>query len=417
MDNLTATCDKSFLADYSHPVESKRGISTLITGIFISLALAPLPALSAGIPGTKCTKAGNTRVVANLKFTCVKSGKKLIWNKGVKIVSTKTTENSSPVKVEFVAPTSFADLYERRSSIAYTAWNLTSNTIKNGKSNLKNVTRFIGPNTLEPKYKTPELAYSLVSKAFTSYITPSDVYLLQYGKEDISWAEDKIKTLVSPIEYENMNRNENGKLVSSNCNSDCFGAKQVTAFQSDKAFVLQGIARTSNNDPMGYARWNLGHLDAHEFFHAMQRANSKTPNREPVEWPPSFLIEGGASLVQNLTMSHHSYEEYMKWRGLDAADLVKSNSKVNAEFLDKFLDLVNNKDYWRGVDGYFSYNLGSRIMEIFVALKGPGVLLDLQRATVDKGYEVGFESIFGISWSEASPIISKTILQMLKERS
>ena len=214
-----------------------------------------------------------------------------------------------------------------------------------------------------------------------------------------------------------MNRNENGRLVSSNCNSnDCFGAKQVTSFQSDKAFVLQGVAITSNNDPMGYARWTLGHLDAHEFFHAMQRANSKTPNREPVEWPPSFLIEGGANLVQNLAMSHTSYEEYMKWRKIDSADLLKSNSKVNAEFMEKFLDLVNNKDYWRGVDGYYSYNLGGRIMEVLVALKGPGVLLDLQRATVDKGFIAGFESIFGISWKDASPIISKTILQMLKEQ-
>ena len=389
-------------------------INTVISAIIFG---SLLPANSATIAGTKCTKINSTKTISNVKYTCVKSGKVLIWNKGVPTAIPKPKSSSTPATVEFIAPTSFADLYERRSSIAYTAWKLTSDTIKNSKSNLVNVTRFIGPKTREPNYKTPELAYSYVSRAFPSYITPSDVFLLQYGKDDIAWAEEKIKTLVSAIEFENMNRNENGRLVSSNCNSnDCFGAKQVTAFQSDKAFVLQGVAITSNNDPMGIARWNLGHLDAHEFFHAIQRANSKTPNREPVEWPPSFLTEGGAELVQNLAMSHTSYEEYMKWRKLDSAELVKSNSKVNAEFMEKFLDLVNNKDYWRGVDGYYSYNLGGRIMEILVALKGPGVLLDLHRATVDKGFTTGFESIFGISRTDASQIISKTILQMLKER-
>jgi len=389
-------------------------LTCAVSALFIT---STLPANSATIAGTKCTKINSTKTISNIKYTCVKSGKKLVWNKGVANTAPKPTNTSTPASVEFIAPTSFADLYERRSSIAYTAWKLTSDIIKNSKSSLVNVTRFIGPKTREPNYKTPELAYSYVSRAFPSYITPSDVYLLQYGKDDIAWAEEKIKSLVSAIEYENMNRNENGRLVSSNCNSnDCFGAKQVTAFQSDKAFVLQGVAITSNNDPMGYARWTLGQLDAHEFFHAMQRANSKTPNREPVEWPPSFLIEGGANLVQNLAMSHTSYEEYMKWRKIDSGDLLKSNSKVNAEFMEKFLDLVNNKDYWRGVDGYYSYNLGGRIMEVLVALKGPGVLLDLQRATVDKGFIAGFESIFGISWKDASPIISKTILQMLKEQ-
>lgn len=37
--------------------------------------------------GAKCTKAGATSVVAGKKFTCVKSGKKLVWNKGVVVKS------------------------------------------------------------------------------------------------------------------------------------------------------------------------------------------------------------------------------------------------------------------------------------------------------------------------------------------
>ena len=37
--------------------------------------------------GAKCSKAGTTATAAGKKFTCVKSGKKLVWNKGVRIKS------------------------------------------------------------------------------------------------------------------------------------------------------------------------------------------------------------------------------------------------------------------------------------------------------------------------------------------
>jgi len=37
--------------------------------------------------GAKCTKVGKTETVKSLKFTCIKSGNKLIWNKGAKVAT------------------------------------------------------------------------------------------------------------------------------------------------------------------------------------------------------------------------------------------------------------------------------------------------------------------------------------------
>jgi hypothetical protein len=66
----------------------------LITSlILVTTSLTILPANSANIAGTKCTKSGLTKIVSNLKFTCIKSGSKLIWNKGVAI---KKQLNSVP---------------------------------------------------------------------------------------------------------------------------------------------------------------------------------------------------------------------------------------------------------------------------------------------------------------------------------
>ena len=406
--------------------------------IGVVLLLTLTTPLNAAAPkaGAKCTKKNSTATSSGKLFTCIQSGKKLIWNKGVVISKPTPMPSPSPSKptaigdpigavgstptpsptptTTLTAPKDFDDLYENRDSIAYTAWKLTADSIAQGKSNLKNVKVFVGPKTKEPGYKTPEIAYSLVSRAFSSYKTPEDVYLIQYSVEDQSWAEEKVKSIVDANTYNELNRNENGRLITSNCSTDCFGAKQVTA-NNGIAFILQGVPKSSNGDPMAEARWTLGQLDAHEFFHSMQRAHSTPPGTQVVEWPTSWIIEGGASLVQNLAMSHASYAEYMKWRKTDAQNLYGSRSEVNAVFLEKFLDMKNNKDYWRGVDNYYAYNLGSRIMEVLVAIKGPGIVLDLHKQTALQGFEPGFQTLFGIEWSKASPIISKTILKMLSE--
>jgi len=47
--------------------------------------------------GAKCTKAGLTQTVGGKKFTCIKSGSKLVWNKGVVIKSVSTPEPTASV--------------------------------------------------------------------------------------------------------------------------------------------------------------------------------------------------------------------------------------------------------------------------------------------------------------------------------
>lgn len=70
--------------------------------ILFSLDLASVFAASPAKAGTKCAKAGQTQVVGIKKFTCIKSGSKLTWNKGVKVPAKATpgtsTNNPSPAQ-------------------------------------------------------------------------------------------------------------------------------------------------------------------------------------------------------------------------------------------------------------------------------------------------------------------------------
>jgi hypothetical protein len=54
----------------------------VITSLLLSYQLSTSHA--AAKAGAKCNKAGITEVVKGKSYTCVKTGNKLVWNKGVK---------------------------------------------------------------------------------------------------------------------------------------------------------------------------------------------------------------------------------------------------------------------------------------------------------------------------------------------
>ena len=59
----------------------KRRIAFLaIISLILSVPL--IPANAAVKAGSACNKAGITSVASGKKFTCIKSGKKFVWDKG-----------------------------------------------------------------------------------------------------------------------------------------------------------------------------------------------------------------------------------------------------------------------------------------------------------------------------------------------
>ena len=79
--------------------------------IALALFLVPMNAIAAVKAGDACKKAGTTATANGKKYTCIKSGKKLVWNKGVAIAkpvpaATPTpTPTSTPTPSPTVVPT------------------------------------------------------------------------------------------------------------------------------------------------------------------------------------------------------------------------------------------------------------------------------------------------------------------------
>jgi hypothetical protein len=73
----------------------QRMLSVLVV---VALCVVPLPQANAATAkaGASCPKLKATSIVKGKKFTCIKSGKKLIWDKGVVVKATVTKPSPMP---------------------------------------------------------------------------------------------------------------------------------------------------------------------------------------------------------------------------------------------------------------------------------------------------------------------------------
>ena len=87
----------------------KRSLSLLlVTALFV--AVVPDANALTAKAGAKCTKVKATSVVKGKKYTCIKSGKKLIWNKGVAVKPTsRPTSKPTPTPSPAVTPIAIGD--------------------------------------------------------------------------------------------------------------------------------------------------------------------------------------------------------------------------------------------------------------------------------------------------------------------
>ncbi len=96
---------KNLLPRYPFRMTRARiGLALTVSTVLVSTTLMVAPLNAAIKPGTKCTKAGATVLTEGKKFTCVKSGNRLVWNKGV-IVKAAQKPVASPVQSPVPMPT------------------------------------------------------------------------------------------------------------------------------------------------------------------------------------------------------------------------------------------------------------------------------------------------------------------------
>jgi len=392
----------------------KRSLSILVPAILILGPLTSSHGASTPKLGQKCTKLGISSKIGSKNLKCIKTGNMLTWQISPAAKSSPTptpsvtstpapSSSPTPIFVPAKAPTSFEDLYENRKGISYSAWLKVSESIKGNSTKIGSIEVATGPSTVG-HFNNIEFALGLVSRAFPNATEPKKVIVVRYQFKDLQWAETEIHKYVTQQEYDELNRNEGGRLLSSNCdssNKNCEGSKQVTT-QSGSALILQGVPNTSADE-----RMTTGMLEAHEYFHALQRIPLLGKPTGPDSWPRAWIREGSAEWVQNVVINSTNFEKYQNYIHADCSYPVANLSESEiAEFFTASSDEQINKKY----DQWLNYCLGAYGIETLVALKGQGSIINLySELATGIGFNSSFKNVYGIEPEKALTQVAKAV--------
>ena len=397
--------------------------------------------------GSLCKKVGKTQTFKGKTFTCVKSGKKVVWRlEATKSAapaptpaltstpspttiptptptitpspqSTPTPSLSptpSPSPTPIVTPKSFADLYENRKGISFAAWRKSSDIMATSKPKVGALEIHTGPNT-KPYFDDYLTAVSLVSRLFPNRLEPSKTLIIRYNFKDLEWAEKLTKEKLTAEEYSQLQSAEENRLVGSNCDTktqDCRGAKQQTAPTSRVSVILQGIENALDvYDPTAEVRSRSGMLEAHEYFHALQRIPIMDKTRV---WPHAWFREGSANWVQNIAINNKDFDKYREYIRQTCSPICLRLSEAQ---IIEFFETSNENYTAPKFDRWLNYSLSSHVIEALVALKGPDTLIDLYEQMGKKlTFDQAFMATYGVEWSYALPILAKTVYANLNEK-
>jgi hypothetical protein len=360
-----------------------------IAVLTVGLVATSIPPANAAIKaGAKCTSAKLKIIDQGLTYTCLKSGKKLKWSKGV----------------EPLEPTSFSNLEQNAKSVAYWAWKKSSQQVSKSNPMAPNLVIHIGPNSviLNDKVKT---SIELVSRLYPRAKAPKEVNFLYYGFKDVLWAQSLLDKLT------NYDPNGAGE-AAHNCNSefDCAGGSARTS-QNGIAVVMVAVQIPLPSDSNHLS----GTLEAHEYTHSLQSTPSVGTSRS---WGilPRWYIEGGATFAQAASIYYASYSDYLNERDQLTRDLSKGDW-LTEKWLDEFISPTDSENWnvWEKYPKRRVYDIGSAVTEILTALKGPDATMELIDLVAEGStFSEAFEKIYQTKWLEAVPIISKTILKEYK---
>ena len=365
-----------------------------IFSLFLSMPV--IPANAATKAGAKCNKAGITSVVSGKTFTCIKSGKKLVWNKGV----VKST------KADPVAPTGFNDLESNFSGVSYTAWKKSREKILASSSASIPLEILVGENT-KLNNKNPEYAISQVNKLYAGSILPKNIVLLAFSFQDRDWAITKMEQIVPNAASAWI------KDVACPSANNCLGGGSFHNLSNKTSLIVI----TTGIDPNNVSNVTSGTLEAHEYTHSIQQSSADAlrpgVNLLKSPWPPNWYWEGLANFSQHAAIYSDSFEKYSQGRK-EASGGIFNNSTWNAKYIEGYFQTNLTNEWASQYPRWRQYDLGAMLVEILVAIKGPDSVMQVFSDSVNGGgFESAFQKIYGSSFQFVIPTISRTIALQL----
>ncbi len=406
----------------------------LVIAIALLLALATPVHAATPKAGAKCTKAGITATAAGKKFTCVKSGTKLVWNKGVTIkAATKptpvVTPTPTPIPTPEPSPTltptptptptptatptptptlkdlTFSNIVENVDAIAFNVFSkFETHMATNYQSSIK-VNTIVGPNTV-PVNKNSADAFRIGSKIFQNFKQPDEVFAIYYTFADKEWARNQIAIRAGQ------------NVADFQIGYSCPSAARCWDASASITLDWKAISHFGASDPGGALSPSElnGEIQIHEFTHSVSFFQLNPIRGNYYNLTPDWFGEGHASFAGKLG-AYTSLEQYSAHRRqVHGGNRPQSDIKdYRPENILRFYESFSKAPEVSPIQRFYLYSLGWSTIEALAAIGGIDSPMNLFIET-SKGltFKQAFKKIYGIEWEAAAPILAEVVSKQFR---
>jgi hypothetical protein len=312
------------------------------------------------------------------------------------------TPITTPIPAPIVekAPTGFADLVENYRGIPGVVWNEAQTLLQQGSS-ASVFSVEVGPNTkIQTGLEDPQVYLEQASRLWSKVNQPKTTKVFLFSYPDLAWAQQKLITLGGSW------------FTASDLAGNCARLNSCGAFGGS----YRGVGQIFIGIPIReYTQFNLGYVRgnyAHEFTHVVQYAQfADQPTVNGYAIMPCWFSEGQPQ-VPGTTLGFQTLTDYRNQRVSWFSQPAGALGDYSPESILKFYSLTGSPR-----NGECNVNVRNRVydvgyitVEALAAIKGIYSTMELVK-NVASGlkFEDSFKKVYGMSWSEAAPILAKVV--------
>jgi hypothetical protein len=367
-------------------------------------------AVAAVKAGDSCKKVGATATASGKKFTCIKSGKKLIWNKGVAVAKPKPVETVVPEATPTPSPTptelTESDLRQRDIQKAFDE---IANIAKKASPAITNLEIIASAEIRPESIKVIQDRYNFVAGFFADLVNPDIPVTVVIGANaEINWIASKLEELsgnsfakfLNAFEWESKGfpcgpyytagvsgKTKSGRLLN---HYGLFGKSCKAQLPRDENFQT---------------------TIEHEWVHNVQGklADPSMIGEGGQTLLPCWFKEGQASFYGNAIGYRSNYAGYLKVRRWNLNNLENRMQVINQNLAGTLKELDEKfNPFSCGNSG--GYSIGALAVEKMVLMKGHTGVVDFMKSVKSElSWRKAFVKVYGV---EADVWIDKIVLEM-----